>query len=212
MTKRKLIICLLVLLLIGCKRVDNNDDYISYVYNCLNDNSITNNVSLGYKYYVPKGIKKIHDYDYNQIFLNGDTKIYLYVDIISYSYKKELVIDRKDDSYFEKFKYNGNGYIQVLEEDDGYFVTIVYNYARVEFFSSGEELGENITLSSIILNSIKYNDVVIDKILEGDLGEFSEFAYELDKPEDASSNFSQILEEYVQKDDEINDDDNLPGE
>lgn len=212
MTKRKLIICLLVLLLIGCKRVDNNDDYISYVYNCLNDNSITNNVSLGYKYYVPKGIKKIHDYDYNQIFLNGDTKIYLYVDIISYSYKKELVIDRIDDSYFEKFKYNGNGYIQILEEDDGYFVTIVYNYARVEFFSSREKLGENITLSSIILNSIKYNDVVIDKILEGDLGEFSEFAYELDKPEDASSNFSQILEEYVQKDDEINDDDNLPGE
>lgn len=82
----------------------------------------------------------------------------------------------------------------------------------MEFFSSREKLGENITLSSIILNSIKYNDVVIDKILEGDLGEFSEFAYELDKPEDASSNFSQILEEYVQKDDEINDDDNLPGE
>ena len=40
---------------------------------------------------------------------------------------------------------------------------------------------------------------IIEKILEGNLGEFSEFNYELDKPENASSNFSQILEEYVQK-------------
>ena len=42
---------------------------------------------------------------------------------------------------------------------------------------------------------------MIEKILEGDLGQFSEFTYEVDKPEGASSNFSQYLEEYVQKED-----------
>ena len=71
MTTKKLIICLLMLLLVGCKRVYNNDKYIEYVYNCLDNNKskVINNVSLGYKYYVPRGVKKIHDYDYNQIFL-----------------------------------------------------------------------------------------------------------------------------------------------
>ena len=212
MIKKKLIICLLFLLLIGCKRVDNNDNYIEYVYSCLNNKNIVNSVSLGYKYYIPKGLKKIHDYDYNQIFLNDNTKIYLYVDVISYFYKKELVLTKNDDSYFESFKHDGNGYIEVEEKENEYFVTIVYNYARVEFYSSKDDLSKNIILSSIILNSIEYNDVVIEKILEGNLGEFSEFTYELDKPEDASSNFSQILEEYVQKEDEIEENEILPGE
>ena len=197
MTKKKLIICLLFLLL-GCKRIDNNDNYIEYVYNCLNSNKITNNVSLGYKYYIPKGVKKIHDYDYNQIFLTKKTKIYLYVDIISYFYKKNLIIEKKEGCYYYK-EFNNNGYIQIEKKDDEYYTTIVYNYAKVEFYSSKEKLNENITLSTIILNSIEYNDLVIEKILDGELGEFSEFNYELEKPEDASSNFSQILEEYVQK-------------
>lgn len=213
MAKKKLIICLLFLLL-GCKRIDNNNNYIEYVNNCLNNNKITNNVSLGYKYYLPKGIKKIKDYDYNQIFLNKDTKIYLYVDIISYFYKKELIIEKTNNSYYyEKFKFNGNGYIKIDEKDNEYFVTMVYNYARIEFYSNKEDLVENITFSSIVLNSIEYNNIVIEKILDGDLGEFSEFSYELDKPENASSNFSQYLEEYVQKEDEETEiDEILPDE
>ena len=199
MAKKKLIICLLFLLL-GCKRIDNNNNYIEYVYNCLNNTNITNNVSKGYKYYVPKGIKKIHDYDYNQVFLNKETKIYLYVDIISYFYNKELVLEKKDNSYYyQEFKNNKNGYIQIEIVDDKYYTTIIYNYAKIEFLSNKDDLSKNITLSTIILNSIKYNNSIIEKILEGNLGEFSEFNYELDKPENASSNFSQILEEYVQK-------------
>ena len=199
MAKKKLIICLLFLLL-GCKRIDNNNNYIEYVYNCLNNTNITNNVSKGYKYYVPKGIKKIHDYDYNQVFLNKETKIYLYVDIISYFYNKELVLEKKDNSYYyQEFKNNKNGYIQIEIVDDKYYTTIIYNYAKIEFLSNKDDLSKNITLSTIILNSIKYNNSIIKKILEGNLGEFSEFNYELDKPENASSNFSQILEEYVQK-------------
>ena len=204
MAKKKLIICLLFLLLLGCKRIDNNDNYIEYVTNCLKNNNVTNNVGSGYKYYVPRGVKKINDYDYNQIFLNKETKFYLYVDIISCFYNKELTISEDNSYYYQKFSVDGmgNGYIKIEKQDELYFVTLVYNYARIEFYSNKDMLGENITKSSIILNSIKYNKTIIEKILDGDLGEFSEFTYELDKPEDASSNFSQILEEYVQKEDE----------
>lgn len=212
MTKKILIICLLFLLL-GCKRVNNDENYIEYVKNCLNDTKITNNVSLGYKYYIPKGVKKIHDYDYNQTFLNKDTKLYLYVDIISYYHNKELTLERASSYYYEQFQFHGNGYMKIEEKESKFFVTIVYNFARMEFYCDKDELNENITLSSIILNSINYNKVVIEKILDGDLGEFSEFTYELDKPENASSNFSQILEESAQKEDEEEKDDEiLPDE
>ena len=50
---------------------------------------------------------------------------------------------------------------------------------------------------------------MIEKVLEGDLGQFSEFTYEVKKPDGASSNFSQYLEEYVQKEDET---EQLPDE
>ena len=65
-----------------------------------------------------------------------------------------------------------------------------------------KNLSKMVTLSSIILNSITYNDRVIEKVLEGNLGEFSEFTYEVKKPDGSSSNFSQYLEEYVQKEEQ----------
>lgn len=209
MRKRVLLICV-IFLLIGCKKLDDHTSYIELVMDCLNDNHTINNVSLGYKYYVPKGVKKIHDYDYNQVFLVDGNYIYLYVDIVSYFYKKQLQSEVENGSYYEKIDFNGNtGYIRVSQEEEDYFVEIVYHYSKIEVYTTESELNKIITLSSIILNSITYNDTVIEKVLEGDFGEFSEFAYEVDKPEGASNNFSQYLEEYVQKEEEI---EQLPDE
>ena len=201
MQKRLLLVCFL-LLLVGCTKIQENNNYIESIKICLNEKSNTNNVSAGYKYYIPKGVKKIKDYDYNQVFLIEDQYIYLYVDIISYLYKKDLIIEKENNIYYyEKLNFNGKkGYIKIEEKENSkYFLSILYNYSKIEGYVSKEKLSKIITMSSIILNSIEYNDTVIEKILEGDLGKFSEFTYELKKPEDASSNFSQYLEEYVQK-------------
>ena len=210
--RKKVLIIFLLFLLVGCKKIDNNNgNYIELVNNCLNDLEITNNVSLGYKYYVPRGVKKVKDFDYNQIFLIEDSRVYLYVDIISYFYYKELKAINSDGAfYYQQINYNDKkGYIKIVsKENDEYEVSIVYNYAKLEFYTSYEDMNKMITMSSIILNSIEYNDTVIEKILEGDLGQFSEFTYEVDKPEDANSNFTQYLEEYVQKEET----EQLPGE
>lgn len=210
--RKKVLIIFLLFLLVGCKKIDNNNgNYIELVNNCLNDLEITNNVSLGYKYYVPRGVKKVKDFDYNQIFLIEDSRVYLYVDIISYFYDKELKVINSDGAfYYQQINYNDKkGYIKIdSKENDEYEVSIVYNYAKLEFYTSYENMSKMITMSSIILNSIEYNDTVIEKILEGDLGQFSEFTYEVDKPEDANSNFTQYLEEYVQKEET----EQLPGE
>ncbi len=210
MQKRVLLLCT-IFLLIGCKKVEENSSYIELVNDCLNDYSITNNVSIGYKYYVPKGVKKIHDYDYNQVFMVDDNYIYLYVDIVSYFYKRNLNTTQDEDVfYYQLIDYNGNnGYIEITQDEDDYFVQIVYHYSKIEVYTSKEKLNKIITLSSIILNSIDYNDTVIEKVLKGDLGEFSEFTYEVEKPDGASNNFSQYLEEYVQKEEE---EEQLPDE
>ena len=89
MYKKILFICC-IFLLSGCTRISNDNQYIDLVNHCLVEKKITNDVALGYKYYIPRGVEKIHDYDYNQEFLVDNTSIYLYVDIVSYYYKKEL--------------------------------------------------------------------------------------------------------------------------
>ena len=99
--KNKILIISLLFLLLGCKKVEvNNKNYIELVNNCLSNYKIANNVSLGYKYYVPKGVKKIKDFDYNQIFLIEDSRVYLYVDIISYFYDKKLISVNKDNVFY----------------------------------------------------------------------------------------------------------------
>lgn len=211
---KKILFIGFIFLLVGCKNIDYTTDYIEYVRPCLNDKDIVNDVSLGYQYYVPKGVKKVHDYDYNQIFLVDKTFLYLYVDVISYYHKRELKLDSSDeDTYYQSISYNGkNGYLKVNLVDDKHFVNVVYHYSKIQFYADEEDLGKLITISTIILNSVKYNDTVIEKVLEGDLGEFSEFTYEVEKPEGASSSFSQFLEEYVQKEDEEDKKEELPDE
>lgn len=207
---KNLILIFCLLLLCGCKQIDDNNDYITKVYNCLKEKNITNEVALGYKYYVPKGVIKIKDYDYNQVFLVDGSYLYLYVDTISFYHQEELQKPTEFTGYYENFNYNGKkGYILVEEKNEQYYLNIAYNYSKIEGYIPKENINKIITLSSIILNSIEYNQTVIEKILEGDLGQFSEFTYEVDKPEGASSNFSQLLEEYVQEDEET---EQLPDE
>ena len=203
MYKKILFICF-IFLLAGCTNINDSQDYVSLVKNCFTSKNVVNDVSLGYKYYVPKGVEKIHDYDYNQVFLSNDSSIYLYVDIISYYYKKDLQYQKTGkEFYYETFqKGNKKGYIKIEQEGDTYYVNIVYHYSKIEFYSDFNHLNKLITLSSVRLNSITYNDTVIEKVLEGNLGEFSEFTYEVKKPDGSSSNFSQYLEEYVQKEEQ----------
>ncbi len=203
MYKKILFICF-IFLLAGCTNINDSQDYVSLVKNCFTSKNVVNDVSLGYKYYVPKGVEKIHDYDYNQVFLSNDSSIYLYVDIISYYYKKDLQYQKTGkEFYYETFqKGNKKGYIKIEQEGDTYYVNIVYHYSKIEFYSDFNHLNKLITLSSVMLNSITYNDTVIEKVLEGNLGEFSEFTYEVKKPDGSSSNFSQYLEEYVQKEEQ----------
>ena len=206
--KKVLILSALLILCIGCTRIDNTDDYKVIIDDIIEENNIsTNTASMGYKYYLPIGVKKVYDKDYNQIFKVNDTYMYLYVDVISYYYKNNLNLDDKDSSdcyyYYKINNNNKTGYIKITKDKDKYFMKVVYNYAKIETYVEEYELADILSYSMIILNSINYNDNLIEKIIQDDYYSSSFKEYKIKKPEDAESKFSEYLSEYVGEEDSI---------
>lgn len=212
--KKKILLVFFVLLLTGCVRTDlNKENYDELVLNVINNKKHdTNEVGSGYQFYVPKGVRLLENDNNNQVFIGLGTKIYMYVDITSYHYKNALNYETTEDSFYIKRLNSGSktGFIQIIKEDSQYFVKIIYNYAKVEVYTDEYNLNNVITLSSIILNSIEYNDTIIEKLLDDNHNSGSEITYNIDKPADASNDFSSYLEEYITEEEASTDSDELP--
>ena len=92
------------------------------------------------------------------------------------------------------------GYVGINKIDDGsFFVEIIYNYSKIEFYSNEENMPFIISNSLMILNSIDYNDNLIRLELGKVTNDDREVKYELDKPKDSESTFSQFLQEFVEE-------------
>ena len=124
----------------------------------------------------------------------------MYVDIISYNYKNNLNFDQKGEYNYYFKSLNNNGFIGVNKLEDGrYYGTVVYNYAKKEFYSDKEDLYDTLAVSLIILSSIEYNDAAISNLIN--VSGSKDVLYEIDKPKDTESKFFQYLEEYVSDED-----------
>ena len=206
MQKKNWLLLFVIFLLTGCVKIDNSSVDI-IIDNTLNDkNYVMNTVSSGYKFYLPFGVRQIVDNDNNQIFMIGDTKVYLYVDVVSFYYKNKLNYkDSENYNYYYKDIINGTkeGYIGIDKKNSDYFVKIVYNYSKVEFYVDEYNLNNVIANSLVILNNINYNDDLIEKILSYSSDLSGEVTYELDKPNDRESTFLKYLEEYTSEEEDI---------
>ena len=201
--KKIFILTLLLILCTGCIKINEEDSKNKIVEEVINNKVAPNTMGMGYKYYLPLGINKIYDKDYNQIFKFEDNLIYLYVDAVSYFYKNSLNFSEENtvNTYFYRKITNGNktGFIKITKEKDNmYFIKIVYNYAKIESYVEESESTKVLTNSMIILNSLEYNDNLIKKILEDDYSLGAEKEYKIDKPKDTTSKFTEYLSEYVQ--------------
>ena len=197
--KKKFLLIMVLLLCASCTRV-NDKNYDDIVMNVTRNNSnIYNTTSLGYKYYLPLGVSKVYDKDYNQKFKVNDTYMYLYVDIVSYYYKNNLNLSDSDINncyYYSPIKSDDNktGYVKITKEDDNkYFIKIVYNYAKIESYVNDYEISNTM----IILDSISYNDKLVENILLEEYYSSSSKEYKIKKPENTESKFSEYLSEYV---------------
>ena len=113
---------------------------------------------------------------------------------------------RLDPYFYQNIEKDGKtGYVGIRQEGEKYFVKIVYNYAKIEAYVSENQISSTISYAMILLNSIRYNDTLIDRIVNDTSVNSSEITYEIDKPSGSESKFSQYLSEYVQEEDDDND-------
>ena len=204
--KKKIILLLTLILCVGCTRIDNIEDYSIIIDKIINNNyNNQNTTSLGYTYYLPLGVSKVYDKDYNQKLKTEDTFMYLYVDAVSYYYQNDLNLEEKnkiDNYYYKEIDKDGKkGYVAITKEDNDnvYFIKVVYNYAKIESYVPKTKIENTLANSMIILKSINYNDNLIKKILEEEHGLGVDKEYKIDKPTNATSKFSEYLSEYVEE-------------
>ena len=204
--KKKIILLLTLILCVGCTRIDNIEDYSIIIDKIINNNyNNQNTTSLGYTYYLPLGVSKVYDKDYNQKLKTEDTFMYLYVDAVSYYYQNNLNLEKKnkiDNYYYKEIDKDGKkGYVVITKEDNDnvYFIKVVYNYAKIESYVPKTKIENTLANSMIILKSINYNDNLIKKILEEEHGLGVDKEYKIDKPTNATSKFSEYLSEYVEE-------------
>lgn len=206
--KKAFILLLILVLCVGCTRIDNIENKELIVEAVLkNKNKPANTTSHGYKYYLPIGVLKISDKDYNQKFKIDNDYMYMYADIVSYYYKNSLNFnDNSNDSYFyQKINNNGKtGYVKITKENDGkYYIKIIYNYAKIESYVEESKINKILTTSMIILDSIDYNEVLIKNIIDDEYSMGADKEYKIDKPKDAESKFSEYLSEGVQEEENV---------
>lgn len=203
--KRIVFFVTIALILTGCTKItDNYDEIIDTTM--AKENKAVNTVSTGYELYIPIGVIQVNDNQYNQKFKIRGRYLYLYVDTVSYYYKNNLNYKNNEyyNYYYKEINYNNKtGYVGINKIDnETYFCEIIFNYSKVEFYADKDDLSIMLADSLIIQNSIRYNDTLIALELESNAHDGRELKYELKKPKDSESTFSDYLQEYVAEESE----------
>jgi len=202
--KKQLIVVIFLLMMTGCTKLDG--DLNRSIDVVLTSYQKANTVSKNYKIYIPNGVVQLEDNDYNQKFKIKDRYIYLYVDTISYHYKKSANYTNTStyNYFYKELNYkNKTGYIGINKiSEDNFYVKIVYNYAKIEFYSNSEYLSLMVTNSMLMINSIEYNDNLIKMALSDENNAGKEMTYEFVTPDGTESSFYDDLQQYVIEEEE----------
>lgn len=202
--KKFLILLFLLTFLTGCTavRIDTKsiDNIVSVILS--KENTLYNTIGRGYKYYVPRGVVYIDSNGYNEkLYCNGDY-YYLYLDIISYYYKKDFTYNENKNLYYSKnINASGKkGYLEITKMDEKYYlIEFMYNYAKIEALVTEDKINEVVLNATYILSTIKYNDNVIKIVLDEDYFTNKEEKYNIFNSTNNSSSFEL---EYVEIEEE----------
>ncbi len=197
--KKIIVLTLLIFLLTGCTVVRIKTDNIDNIINVIlsKDNKLYNRIGKGYKYYNPRGVNYIDTREYNEKLYSDGNYYYLYVDVISYYYKKEFSYEEKKDAYYSRLIdiNNKKGYLEINEVDGQYLIEYVYNYAKIEALVNKEDINEVVLDATYILSTIKFNSNVIKIMLNDDIFINKEEKYDIFAPKTESDNFIEYKEE-----------------
>jgi len=191
-------------LVTGCTIVRIDTSSIDNIVNVVlsKENTLYNRVGKGYKYYKPRGVNYIDTNEYNEkLYCNG-TYYYLYVDIISYYYKKEMTYEENKSLYYSRLiDVDGKkGYLQITKTDEEYYlVEFMYNYAKIETLVEEKEINNAVLNATYILSTIKFNPNVIKVMLNEDFLTNKEERYDIFTPKKEVKNFVEFEAEDVEE-------------
>ncbi len=196
--KKIIVLIFLFLMLTGCVRITDAEipELINKVQN--SKSKLSNESRKGYKYYLPTGLYINEVDNFNEVIASGDTKYYMFVDIVSYYNKVKKEYKENKLSYFSKdISYNDiNGYLEINQQNNKYLIEIMYNYAKIELIVDLEDIKESVTNALIILSTIKYNDDIIENMMGKDILNFNEEDLNIFKTSGEESNFLEYIQEY----------------
>lgn len=200
MIKKILIIFICLFLSVGCSTDINSMSLEEIINTTIKEKStLYNTNNKGYRYYLPNEFSVIKDNGYIQEFVSNDNRYYLNIDVVSYYYKNKVSEEPKSDDYkyFTFDNKSKTGYLRITKNKDTFFVELCYNYAIIEVEVEESELRYAISRSISILNSIRYNDLVIKKYIDENNLDTRETVYNIPEPtnKDESQNVLQYIEE-----------------
>lgn len=193
---KKIILVIMIVFLVGCTKNVEDMTFEEIIKDSIEENINMSNVNaIGYKYYLPINFTLYIDDKFNQTFLSNNSFYYMYVDFVSYHFKTNISSERNiNDYYYYNFSRNGkNGYLKITKNNDYFFVEMCYNYAIIEVEVEEKDLKYAVSRSIIILNSIKYNDLVIEKYISDTDMETVENVYTIPEPKNKNEN-KNVLE------------------
>ena len=198
MKKIIVLLSIVVIFMTGCSVTKLDDTNISKNMKVLLSKKVNlyNVFYDGYKYYLPKGVSFVKKEDYNALLKDrNNNKNYLYVDAISYYHKVKNEYEISKDSHYSK-KLNDNkknGYIQIDEVDDNYFVQFVFNYVKIESYVNKDDLTDVINNMCYILRSVKFNDAVLESLIGDNILDYKEEDYTLFKADSSKESFLDVV-------------------
>lgn len=209
--KKIFLILLTVFCLVGCTNL--NDLSYNDIINKLSTTKKNANVfRKGFKFYIPNGLQLTDASTNYAIMKSSKAKYYLYVDLVSYNEKKDFTYEKNTNAmYSELISYDGKkGYANIiLWENNQYLIEIVYNYAKIEVMVEESFINEALINSINILNSISYDDIVIENLLKEDNLTYTEEIFDMFHEVKENSNTLNYIEseEETENDTEIIDTD-----
>lgn len=206
--KRIILMLIVIICLSGCTNIYDlgYDDIV----NKLSEKAKhANTYRKGYQLYIPKGLS-IEDAGNNYVVVaSNDTKYYLYIDLVSYNAEKKIDYKTKTDClYSKKINYEDKvGYVEIkLWENNQYLIEIMYNYAKIEVMVNEDMINKALVNSINILNSVRYNDIIIENLLNDDNLTYTEEIFDIfEDNQDNSDILDYVEEETTETEEEVKD-------
>ena len=196
--KKVLLFLILLIILTGCTNLNkvSTDKIIDEITNSKIKSN--NQYRTGYNYYMPSNLSVIKSLKMNEIIGNDKVKYYLFVDLISNYYNKNLDYTVNNEAYYAReFSYQDlKGYLEINVKNDKYLIEIIYNYAKIEVIVDKEDINLAVANSLIILSSIEYQKSIIENMIGEDVLSYSEEAFTIFDSKAKDSNFLEYVQEF----------------